>query len=99
MKKSDLVKKLVELHDKGEEWLNALPASISQCFFENEYVDCEFVKNTLLMKALFKDDYEMVTYLLYEWAPGLAIEDENPRTIEEAIECMIKYWDFKDDEI
>lgn len=72
MNAKELKKFLVKYRNSredGQAWLDGIPRDISTAFFDNTLIQSLEYNNTLLMKALFGDLYEDISWFLDEWTP------------------------------
>lgn len=74
--KIDLVRKIKGLNILGDAYLNTLSAPFDTVLIDNEYQDTNGRIQDLLMRRVFGDLYEDVSWFLYEWQPGFNIKTE-----------------------
>lgn len=68
-----LIKEIRELDQKAEEYINKLVYPIDMFMVDNEHSNCQSLIQSKLMREVFGDMYEDVTWFLYEWKPGYTI--------------------------
>lgn len=68
MNKSELVKKLYETYDKGEQWLQEIPNEINEAFFDNPAIESQAEMIQILMGyILTEDERAAVGWFFHEW--------------------------------
>lgn len=65
----NVVRKLKQYDNEGQNWLNSLPSDINMVFFENGYVDSVCNARQELFAALFGIYADDVNWFLYEYDP------------------------------
>jgi hypothetical protein len=73
MKKSDVFRKLVKLHNDINQYLDRVPSDIVQSIFDNEYSNNQGHMVDLLIDEYFGEHAESVLWFMYEWKPGFAV--------------------------
>lgn len=92
MNKADVFRAIVAHTNKGNEFMDTVPASISPSLFDNEWTDSICRINDLLMQEFFGEHYESVAWFLYDWTPGMEVEFEGVKAkimdLEQYIDWM-----------
>ena len=66
---------LLQCRQKGQEWLDEVPASIKEAFYDNEYVTSTDDMFTAVLEAWLGNQVliDDVSWFLYDWRPGFDI--------------------------
>ena len=64
-----ILSKLKDLDQGGNQWLSSVPREIDAAFFDNPFVDSLNRQNELLLQAVFGELYSEVEWFLYEFDP------------------------------
>ena len=80
-------------HKKQEEFLDSIPPSIRDAFFDNEYSNSLEMLKDFMMEKLFSMEINFdINYFLYDWKSGYNIETNgNVYTIND-LEGMLEYF-------
>jgi len=66
----NVVRKLRELDNQGDKYIQTIPSDINSVFFDNIYVNALDMQKNILIESLFGDMAEDVKWFLYEFEPG-----------------------------
>lgn len=64
-----LISSLDSLNKKQSDWIDKLPLEISGAFFDNPYTNASSNQINELLKFIFEDWHEDISYFLYEESP------------------------------
>jgi len=78
---------------KQDEFLNSIPSSIRDAFFDNDYSNSlEMLKDFMMEKLFSMEIYFDILYFLYDWKSGYHIETNGNSYIINDFEDMLKYF-------
>ena len=66
----DVVRKLKELDNQGDKYLQSIPSDINSVFFDNTYVNALQMQKDMLINLVFGDMTDDVSWFLYEFEAG-----------------------------
>lgn len=69
-----LVREIRELDTEADTYAQKVVYPIDMFLLDNEYANCQALIQSKLMRVVFGDMYEDVTWFLYEWKPGFTID-------------------------
>lgn len=69
----NLVRKIKDLDTQAIEYINKVMYPIDCFILDNEYSNCNALIQSALLKQVFGDMYEDISWFLYEWKPGYTI--------------------------
>jgi hypothetical protein len=85
----DILKKIYTERKAIDGWLDSIPKEICAVFYDNPVIESEYKINAMLIKELYKEHAEEVSWLLYEWKSGSVIKYKDIEyalyTIDQAI--------------
>lgn len=73
----ELVRKIKDLEKSGDKYLTTLPGIFNMLLIDNEYSVSKDLIQAVLMRNIFADMYDDVTWFLYEWRPGFSITTQD----------------------
>ena len=78
---------------KQDEFLNSIPSSIRDAFFDNDYSNSLEMLKDFMMEKLFSMEISVdILYFLYDWESGYHIETNGNSYIINDFEDMLKYF-------
>lgn len=96
MNKTQLIRFLVNEHQKREEYLDSIPTDIRQSVFDNAYVTSIGRVNDALISKLFGEKAESIFWFMYEWEPGYKESVDGKDIIINNTDDFIDFlWDTK----
>lgn len=72
MTKSDVLRKIVQLHNEQNAYIDSIPNEFSSLIFDNEYTNCCGMMVDTLIDSYFGNHAESISWFLYEWKPGFS---------------------------
>lgn len=97
-----LITKISSLSEKQNKWIEILPPEISSAFFDNPYTGAYSEQVSQLLKFIFGDWYEDVSYFLDESSPHRITTPKGDyviNNVKEYIDYLVNEGFLEDDRI
>jgi hypothetical protein len=91
MSKEQTFRFIYEQMQKGDEFINSVPRSIRDAFFDNPLQESTQLIADILIRKYFDEHWESIEWFIYEWKPGYSVGVSGQETVINSIDEYIEW--------